>query len=90
MSFTNLLWQKTRSSGLERVASFELSGCTDVWKYVDLCLFIPSFPALFDLLISLGQQELIILPLKVGPACSKWPKVAGILVHSTKSLQSLV
>ena len=24
-------------------------------KYVDLCLFVPCFPAFFDLLISLGQ-----------------------------------
>ena len=42
-------------------------------KQIDLCLFVPCFPAFFDLLISLGQQGLIILRLYNGPTFSKWP-----------------
>ena len=34
---------------------------------IDLCLFVPCFPAFFDLLISLGQKKLIIVLLKRGP-----------------------
>ena len=52
---------------------------------VDLCLFVPLFPAFFDLLISFGQNGLIIC----GPNLEKWPKQAGVLVHTTKSLQNL-
>ena len=57
---------------------------------LELCLFVPCFPAFFDLLISLGQQGLIIIRLHNGPPFSKWPKQVGVLVHSTKSLQNLV
>ena len=57
---------------------------------IDLCLFVPCFPAFFDLLISLGQKGLVILRLHNGPTFSKWPKEVGVLVHSTKSLQNLV
>ena len=56
---------------------------------VDLCPAVPCFHAFFDLLISLGQKGLVILLLKSGSTLSKWPKLAGFLVHSTKSLQSL-
>ena len=42
--------------------------------FVDLCLFVPCFPAFFDLLISLGQYGLITLHLYNGPTFSKWPK----------------
>ena len=55
-----------------------------------ICLFVPCFLAFFDLLISLCQQGLIILLLKSGPTFSKWPKLAGVLEHSIKSLQSVV
>ena len=34
---------------------------------LDLCLFVPCSPVLFDLLILLGQQGLITLLLKSGP-----------------------
>ena len=57
---------------------------------VDFCLSVPRLSAFFALLISLGQQGLIILRLKSGPTFSIWPKLGGILVRSTKSLQSLV
>ena len=57
---------------------------------LDLCLFVPCFPAFFDLLISLGREGLIILRIYNGPTFSKWPKEVGVLVHSTKSLQDLV
>ena len=50
---------------------------------LDLCLFVPCFPAFFDLLISLGQKGLIMLHLSNGPTFSKWPKKVGVLVHST-------
>ena len=35
--------------------------------YLDLRLFVPCFPASLDLLMSLGQQGLIIILLKSGP-----------------------
>ena len=44
----------------------------------------------FDLLISLGQQGLLILRAKIGLNFSRWPKQVGVLVLSTKSLQNLV
>ena len=37
---------------------------------IDLCFHVPSFPALFDLLISLGQLGLIILLLESGSTLS--------------------
>ena len=58
--------------------------------FLDLCLFIYCFPAFIDLLISLGQRGLILFLLKAVSTFSKLRKLAGILVHSIKSLQSLV
>ena len=48
---------------------------------IDSCLFIPCSPAFFDLLISLGQQGLIVVHVKSGLNFSIWPNQAGVLVH---------
>ena len=59
-------------------------------KEIDLCLFVPCFPAFFDLLISLGQKGLITVLLKGAPLFQKRPKQAGVLVHSFSTKNDLV
>ena len=60
---------------------------------VDLSLFVPCFPAFFDLQISLGQKRLVMLHLKVSllfqNCLSKWITRTINKVASKSVLNSL-
>ena len=45
---------------------------------VDVCLFIPCFPAFFDLLMSRGSNRTQKITLKNGSIVLKWPKGVGV------------
>ena len=56
------------------------------WTFSFRLLF-PRFLLFADVIWSI---ETHIITLKSRSTYSKWPKLAGVLVHATKSLQSLV